>query len=95
MASRKLRNQLAAQAWMAQTEAEWRQEQEKALQRDDDFHIKEPEWATQEYILQLAGQLKRFNDLREKEFRVTVGFASIYALQFLLIGYLIWKAVRP
>ena len=35
---------------MAQTETDWRREQGKALQSDNDLEIKEPEWATQEYM---------------------------------------------
>ena len=73
---------------MAQTEIDWRREQEKALQSDNDLEIKEPEWA---YILQLAGQLKRANDLQEKWLRTVVCIATFYAL---LILYLVWKAVQ-
>lgn len=91
MASKKERNRLAAQAWMAQTEIDWRRKQEKALQSDNDLEIKEPEWATQEYILQLAGQLKRANDLQEKWLRTVVCIGTFYAL---LILYLAWKAVQ-
>lgn len=81
---------------MAQTETEWRKEQEeKARQYEEAVPADHPAGYTEsEMYLRFASQLQNIYELLTQMFRALAGLAFLFALQALALAALIWKVAR-
>ena len=83
---------------MAQTETEWRKEQEeKARQYEEAVPVDpvHPAGYTEgEMYLRFASQLQNIYELLTQMFRALAGLAFLFALQALALAVLIWKVAR-
>lgn len=104
MASKKLRNQLAAQAWMAQTEAEWREReiQEKGSMRkeqevafDYKAHLNRMYLLTDQLFIEMKGLQREMSGQIKRILRTLAIMTFLFILQIIAMAFLIWKAVRP
>lgn len=91
MASKKERSRLAAQAWMAQAETDWRQEQARQYKSPEcaDIH------ADAEMDRRWHDQAQNVCDLLTHIFHALAGLAFLFALQALALAVLIWRVWRP
>ena len=96
MVSRRERNRLAAQAWAAQTETEWRrQQEEKALQHNDpEGQDRPPAYTETEMYERWLAQTKKLYDQINQLFQMLGMMAVLCVLQFLVIIFLAYMAVR-
>ena len=80
---------------MAQTETEWRKEQEeKARQYEEAVPADKAGYTESEMYLRFASQLQNIYELLTQMFRALAGLAFLFALQALALAVLIWKVTR-
>ena len=95
MASKKLRNQLAAQAWMAQAETDWRKEQEEKARQYKDAAPADPAhpagYTEGEMYLRWWRELQNTCKMLEKIFHALAGLGFLLALQALILAAVAWK----
>lgn len=83
---------------MAQTETEWRKEQEEKARQYEEAVPADPDhpagYTESEMYLKFASILQRIFDCQVQIFHALAGLALLFALQALALAVLIWKAAR-
>lgn len=91
MTSKRERNRLAAQAWMAQTETDYRKKQEEMARQDPEEHPVVQTYSTYSNWLE---KYEALYDLADQTRQMLGALAVLCVLQFIVIVFLIFEVVR-
>ncbi|MBQ9698249.1 MAG: hypothetical protein IJV46_06900 [Acidaminococcaceae bacterium] len=95
MVSEKERNRLAAQAWAAQAEAEWKQQQEEKARQNEEIPTEKPACRFDLELCEalLSNQVKYLGYISQL-FNAVAAIGVLLALQAIALGYLVAKGWR-